>query len=143
MWWVLGVILTFVAAHYRTRVPGVTVVVWVGSTIFVASCCLATVPGIATVIVTPPWMEFVVALPGVVVDLSLLPKSLDLSWSSGIGEGGRHGEVIRVLLGVVGGGTDDWDDEMVAYLGGFLYDGPPCIQCPYLGHSVSCIVHRF
>jgi len=84
--------------------PGIAVVVLVGGIIFVAPHCLATVPGIAVVVVTSPPMELVVAFPRVVVNFSLFPESSDLSWSSGIVGGGRHGEQIGVLSGVEGVG---------------------------------------
>ena len=135
----MGVTLTFVTTYHWVCMPRVAVVVIIiGGMIFIASHCLSTVLGIAAIIVAPPWMEFVVAFPGIAVNFSLLPESLDLSWSSGIGEGGRHGEVIGVLLGVVGieGWTGELDGELVAFSGGLLYKGPTCVQCLHLGHSV-------
>jgi len=121
--------------------PGVAVVVVViGSVIFVASHHLATVPGVTAVIITPPQVEFIVAFQGVIVNLSLLPKSSDFSWSSGISKGGRHGDVIGELSGVggIGGRSDNYED--VVFLGGFLYGGPSSIQYLHLGHSICGIV---
>ena len=93
---VLGVIgsATFAASHCWAGVPRVTVIVLIRSVIFVAVHYLVTVPGVAAVVIAPPWMELVVAFPGVVVDLFLLPESSDLSWSSGISRGGRHGKSV-------------------------------------------------
>jgi len=110
--------------------------------IFVAAHRLATVPGITAVIIAPPWVELVIAFPGIVVDFSLLPESSDLSWSGGVSEGGRHGEVVGVLLGAVGIGekSGNLDGELVVFLGGLLYCGSSCVQCSYLGHSAFCVV---
>jgi len=111
--------------------------------VFVASCCLAAVPGIATVVIAPPWVKLVVAFPRVVVNLSLLPEFSDLSWSGGIGEGGRHGGLSGKLLGVegTGGKFGNLDGEYVVFPGGFLYSSPPsCNRCPHLGHSAFCVV---
>ena len=141
---ILGVVgsTTFAASHCGTGVPRVAVVVLVCSVIFVATHRLATVPGITAVVVAPPWIELVVAFPGVVVDLSLLPEFSDLSWSGGIDRGSRHGAAVGVLFGAegIGGRSGNLDGEFVAFLGGFLCNGPPSVQCPHLGHSVHCIV---
>jgi len=133
---------TVAASHRWASMPRVAVIVLVCSIIFVATHCLATVPGVTAVIVAPPWMELIVAFPGVVVDFSLLPESLDLSWSSGIVGGSRHGEVIGVLFGVegIGGKAGVLDGEYVAFFEGLLYGSPSCAQCPHLEHSVCCIV---
>ena len=112
-------------------------VVLVHSVIFVTTHRLATVPGVAAVVVAPPWMELVVAFPGVVVNFSLLPESSDFSGSGSVGEGGRHGEVIGVLFGVEGvGGSGRLAGEFVVFHGEFLYGDPSSVQCPHLGHSV-------
>ena len=63
---------------------------------------MATVPGVAAVIIASPWMKFIVAFPGIVDNFSLLPESSDLSRSSRISVGNRHGEVIGELFGAEG-----------------------------------------
>ena len=144
-WQVMGVVgsATFAASYRWAGVPGVTMVVLVCSTIFVTTHRLATVPGVAAVVVTPPWMELVVPFPRVVVNFSLLPESSDFSGSSGVGEGGGHGELIGELFGVVGTGGEsgNLDGEFAAWFGGLLYGGPSIVQCLHLGHSLRSIVH--
>jgi len=116
----MGVIgsTTFAAFHCWAGMPRVAVC----SVIFVATHHLATVLGVAAVIITPPWMELVIAFPGVVINLSLLPESLDLSWSSSIDRGGGYGKIVGVLLGVegIGGKSEGLDGEIVVFSGGFL-----------------------
>jgi len=106
-------------------VPRVAVIVLVCSVISVATHHLATVPGIAAVIVAPPRMELVVAFPGIVVNFSLLPESLDFSQDGGISEGSRHGKLTGELAGVegVGGELGNLDGEDVAFSRGLLYGG--------------------
>ena len=90
--------------------------------IWVAIHHLATVPGIGAVVVAPPWMEFVIAFPGVVVNFSLLPEFSDLSWSGSVSESGGHGELVGELSGV--GGVElmsgVWNGEFVVLLGELL-----------------------
>ena len=95
--------VTVFASHHWACVPGrIAVVVLVCSTILVAIHCLAAMPGVAAIVIASPWMEFVVAFPGVVDNFSLLPESLDLSRSSRVGVGSRHDEVVEELFGTGG-----------------------------------------
>ena len=142
LWLFLGVTLPFVATHSWAGVPGFAVIVPDCSMIFVATYHLATVPGVTAVVVTPPWMELIIAFPRVVVDLSLLPESSNLGWSSSISKGGRHGELTGELFGVegVGGKSGNLDGEFVVFPAGFLCGDPVCVQCSHLEHSVFCII---
>ena len=96
------------------------VTVWI--VIFVATHHLTTMPGVTAIVVASPWMEFVIPFPWVVVNFSLFLESSDLSWSSGIGEGGRHGEIAGMLSGVrdVGGESSGLDAAYVVFLRGLL-----------------------